>query len=127
MTKLSVARVFDTSVVANTKAFTELSKFFEYMAQFTDNMSRIVRNGISVSDNLDARVITQDLRHNQESVVSINRRPVLVLLGRQSPVSSPITSFTWTLNDAGNLVLKITLANPADTQPITVTLLAIFS
>lgn len=127
MTKLNVARVFDTSVIANSKAFSELSKFFEYMAQFTDNMARIVRNGISVSDNLDARVIVQALRHNQDSVVAINRRPLLVFLGRQAPVSPPIASFTWTLNDQGNLVLRANFADPTYAQPIDVTLLAIFS
>jgi hypothetical protein len=97
------------------------------MAQFTDNMARIVRNGISVSDNLDARVIVQALRHNQDSVVAINRRPLLVLLGRQAPVSPPIASFTWTLNDQGNLVLRANFADPTYAQPIDVTLLAIFS
>lgn len=127
MTKLTTPRVFDTSVIANSKAFQELGKFFEYMSQFTDNISRIVRNGISVSNNLDAQVLTQALRHNQDSVVAISKRPLFVLLGRQAPVSPAIATFTWTLNDSGALVLRASFTDPARTDPIDVTLLAIFS
>lgn len=127
MTKLTVSRVFDTSVIASSKAFQELGKFFEYIAQWTDNLSRIARNGISVGDNLDAQVLTQSLRHNQDSVVAIGKRPLFVLLGRQAPVTPAIATFTWTLNNDGALVLRATFTDPARTDPIDVTLLAIFS
>lgn len=128
MTKLTVPRLFDTSVVANTKAFQELSKFFEYMAQFTDNISRVVRNGVSVGDNLDATVRVQALRHNQDSVVSIGtRRPILVLVGRQAPVTPAIATFTWTFDNDGNLVLRATFTDPNFTGSIDTTILAIFS
>lgn len=79
MTKLSVARVFEVSQVAATKAYGELQSFFEYFNQLTDNLLRVIQNGVGIRDNLDAELKTISLTHGSPTPVAFRKRPVAVV------------------------------------------------
>lgn len=92
--KLSVARVFEVSQIAASKAYGELQPFVSYVNDFTDNVIRVLQKGVGIQDNLDAEIKTASLTHGSGIAVAFRKRPIAVVLCAGSGTAlNPVTSF----------------------------------
>lgn len=92
MAKITISRIFEVSLIATSKAYTELQPFIDYVNGLADNTIRILRNGITLGDNVACSIITQKFTPGQALQFAVTRRPLgIIILASDSPV----TSFVW--------------------------------
>jgi len=126
--KITFGRIFEQSLVGDTKSFEELRPFIEWVQQAVDNTARALTSALTFEDNIDSQYSTQTFRGNavsQSVEFKLKKNPKCVLLAQQSPVSPAAESFTWQLLTNGNVQANIVFSS-APTNGVTVTLLAIF-
>ena len=93
MAKITISRIFEVSLIAASKAYTEMQPFVDYVNGLADNTIRILRNGITLSDNVSCTITTQKFTPGQSLQFAVNARPVgIIILSSDQPV----TSFVWT-------------------------------
>ena len=93
MAKITISRIFEVSLIAASKAYTDMQPFVDYVNGLADNTIRILRNGITLSDNVSCTITTQKFTPGQALQFAVNARPVgIIILSSDSPV----TSFVWT-------------------------------
>jgi hypothetical protein len=91
--KITISRIFEVSLIAASKAYTDMQPFVDYVNGLADNTIRILRNGITLSDNVSCTITTQKFTPGQALQFAVNARPVgIIVLSSDSPV----TSFVWT-------------------------------
>ena len=109
MAKITISRIFEVSLIAASKAYTDMQPFVDYVNGLADNTIRILRNGITLSDNVSCTITTQKFTPGQALQFAVNARPVgIIVLSSDSPV----TSFVWT---PGNDTTQVsgTITSPA--------------
>ena len=93
MAKITISRIFEVSLIAASKAYTDMQPFVDYVNGLADNTIRILRNGVTLSDNVSCTITTQKFTPGQALQFAVNARPVgIIILSSDSPV----TSFVWT-------------------------------
>ena len=93
MAKITISRIFEVSLIAASKAYTDMQPFVDYVNGLADNTIRILRNGITLSDNVSCTITTQKFTPGQALQFAVNARPVgIIILSSDQPV----TSFVWT-------------------------------
>lgn len=103
MTKIQVQRLFEATQVAGTKAYQELTPFFEFFNQMLDNFTRVLRNGIGIADNLDAQIIEIQLQHGKPLAIRVTKAPIEVRIAYSSePLAVPL--FWIQSNSAANQI-----------------------
>jgi hypothetical protein len=91
--KITISRIFEVSLIAASKAYTEMQPFVDYVNSLADNTIRILRNGITLTDNVSCTITTQKFTPGQALQFAVNARPVgIIILSSDQPV----TSFVWT-------------------------------
>ena len=109
MAKITISRIFEVSLIAASKAYTDMQPFVDYVNSLADNTIRILRNGITLSDNVSCTITTQKFTPGQALQFAVNARPVgIIILSSDQPV----TSFVWT---PGNDTTQVsgTITSPA--------------
>ena len=109
MAKITISRIFEVSLIAASKAYTDMQPFVDYVNSLADNTIRILRNGITLSDNVSCTITTQKFTPGQSLQFAVNARPVgIIILSSDQPV----TSFVWT---PGNDTTQVsgTITSPA--------------
>ena len=110
MAKITISRIFEVSLIATSKAYTELQPFIEYVNGLADNTIRILRNGITLADNINCSIITQTMTPNQPLSFAVSARPVGVIVLQSD---RPVTSFVWAYTtDATQISATITSTSP---------------
>jgi hypothetical protein len=107
--KITISRIFEVSLIAASKAYTDMQPFVDYVNGLADNTIRILRNGITLTDNVSCTITTQKFTPGQALQFAVNARPVgIIILSSDQPV----TSFVWT---PGNDTTQVsgTLTSPA--------------
>ena len=93
MAKITISRIFEVSLIAASKAYTDMQPFVDYVNGLADNTIRILRNGVTLSDNVSCTITTQKFTPAQALQFAVNARPVgIIILSSDQPV----TSFVWT-------------------------------
>ena len=93
MAKITISRIFEVSLIAASKAYTDMQPFVDYVNGLADNTIRILRNGITLTDNVSCTITTQKFTPGQALQFAVNARPVgIIILSSDQPV----TSFVWT-------------------------------
>ena len=126
--KITFGRIFEQSLVGQTKSFQELQPFVEWVQQAVDNTARALTSALTFDDNIDSQYSTQTLKGNataQSVEFKVKKAAKAVLLAQQSPVSPVIQSFAWQTLSNGNVKADFVFAS-APTVGVSVTLLAIF-
>jgi len=91
--KITISRIFEVSLIAASKAYTDMQPFVDYVNSLADNTIRILRNGITLTDNVSCTITSQKFTPGQALQFAVNARPVgIIILSSDSPV----TSFIWT-------------------------------
>ena len=109
MAKITISRIFEVSLIAASKAYTDMQPFVDYVNGLADNTIRILRNGVTLSDNVSCTITTQKFTPGQALQFAVNARPVgIIILSSDQPV----TSFVWT---PGNDTTQVsgTITSPA--------------
>ena len=109
MAKITISRIFEVSLIAASKAYTDMQPFVDYVNGLADNTIRILRNGITLSDNVSCTITTQKFTPGQALQFAVNARPVgIIILSSDQPVAS----FVWT---PGNDTTQVsgTITSPA--------------
>lgn len=126
MAKLTVSRIFDVAQLAQSKIYNDIKSFIDYMNSFVDNVIRILTNGVTIKDNLAAAMVTIPCRHNKVVSVTLTKRPIAVLLGRQYPTIPQVTSFTWDYIDGTTIGVTPKFDVPTSTDSLDLTFIAFF-
>ena len=122
MAKITISRIFEVSLIAASKAYTDMQPFVDYVNSLADNTIRILRNGVTLSDNVSCTITTQKFTPGQALQFAVNARPVgIIILSSDQPV----TSFVWT---PGNDTTQVsgTITSPA-TEAFNVKLCVFYS
>jgi len=90
--KITISRIFEVSLIASSKAYTELQPFIDYVNSLADNTIRILRNGITLSDNVSCTITSQKFTPGQALQFAVNARPVGIIVLQSD---QPVTSFVW--------------------------------
>lgn len=110
MAKITISRIFEVSLIATSKAYTELQPFIDYVNSLADNTIRILRNGITLGDNINCSVISQKFTPGQALQFAVNARPVGIIILQSD---APVTSFVWQpLSDATQVTGTVTSSSP---------------
>lgn len=111
MAKITISRIFEVSLIAASKAYTDLQPFIDYVNGLADNTIRILRNGITLTDNVSCTITSQKFTPGQALQFAVNARPVGIIILQSD---SPVTSFVWT---PGNDTTQVsgTITSPATT------------
>lgn len=126
MAKITISRIFDVATLATSKIYSDIKGFVEYMNQFVDNVIRILTNGVTIKDNLSATQFTVPCRHDKIETITLVKRPTVVFLGRQFPVTPQITSFAWDFIDGTTISVKPKFDVPTSTASLDVTFVAFY-
>ena len=109
MAKITISRIFEVSLIATTKAYTELQPFIDYVNGLADNTIRILRNGITLTDNVRCSIITQKLTPGTTLSFAVNSRPVGIIVLQSD---QPVTSFVWSAGEGNQVSATITSTWP---------------
>jgi hypothetical protein len=107
--KITISRIFEVSLIAASKAYTEMQPFVDYVNSLADNTIRILRNGITLTDNVSCTITTQKFTPGQSLQFAVNARPVGIIILQSD---QPVTSFVWT-NGNDTTQVSGTLTSPA--------------
>lgn len=122
--KLTITRLLETSKFLATEVGQAIPSFFDYMAEFVEQVTRSLRRGLTFTDNFDCEVKTVSLAHNAEQVVSATKTVVGVVPLRVISKTSGISSLVWYYSDQGSLVLKASFSDaPTDSKSVVIVLL----
>ena len=92
MAKITISRIFEVSLIATSKAYTELQPFIDYVNGLADNTIRILRNGITLGDNINCSIISQKFTPGTALQFAVNARPTGIIILQSD---QPVTSFVW--------------------------------
>lgn len=101
MAKITISRIFEVSLIASSKAYEEMQSFVEYVNMLADNSIRILRNGITLNDNVNCGIITQRFTPGTSLTFAVNARPTGIIVLQSD---RPITSFTWSYGSTDTAV-----------------------
>lgn len=123
--KITLTRLLETSKYLATEVGQAIPGFFDYMAEFVEQVTRSLRSGLTFSDNFDCEVKTVTLKHNTEQIVSATKSVFGILPVRVVSQGTGIESFAWWYNDQGTLTVKAAFTG-APTAAQSVVLVVLF-
>jgi hypothetical protein len=95
--KFAVTKTFDRSRASASKLLSEAMEFVDWINLFADNVGRILRNGITVADNLDGEYRDVAMLTGVELAIKLPKAPTAILVARSS---APVTSLQWVVRDS---------------------------
>lgn len=124
--KITFGRLFETSLIAKSKAFKELQPLIEWLQQAIDNLARVNTGAVTLSDNIDSNFYTLNIKSaslNVSQEFRLNKVPVALVVAKQTPITPQITSFSWQVLPNGNCQANFIFAT-APAQGVSVSVLA---
>lgn len=109
--KLTATSQFDKKLIEGTQPFKDLESFIDYQIQFNQNVERILRQNVSIADNINCRTVTLTFAPNVPNSFSENRQVLGVI-----PIKStrPITSFYWEITTSGSVNVTVNIPSQAE-------------
>lgn len=129
MGKLPIARIFDTAIIATTKAYQELEPFIGWVQNTIEIFYRTLNGNVTIENNLAATTFTWSVKSTATVVtdtISLGRKPIVLIVAQQNPITPVITSFTWKQVTAGQTQVTFYFSS-APTLGVNVTVLAFFA
>jgi hypothetical protein len=117
--KLTATSQFETRLIDGTKSYDDLRSFIEYQLAFNQNVERILRQQITLADNIACRFVTGPFTSNQEFTFDETR--AIKGITCMSSLQSPVTSLKWVVKDNGSVGVTLTFATTV-TQEATLTI-----
>lgn len=129
--KINLSKLFDTDVIVkrfNDAKVTGIDDFVSSISSLSDQVITILRNNVSLADNIDCKIKTLDLKHNETFTLENPQRLKTVqhlVATRSIPFANPVSSLAWQYNAKGDLELKAQFVG-APTSPVSVTFVMYF-
>lgn len=129
--KINVSSIFETTQIAKTRAFNEISSFFDYFSVFSSNIIRALNNNIGVKDNLDAAYVTYELYDDRDLEVTLKKEPIgIMLVGYEFSLISDkkkyINGFRWSFTADKKVILNVKYS-ASSSDSVKVKLIAFYS
>lgn len=124
--KITLTRVLEISKILATDIGQKIPDFFNYMAEFVEQMVRSLRNGLTFQDNFDCSERIVKLLHNTPQVISSTRAVRAIQIQRVYSQTVSWTALSWYYDDQGNLTIKLGLDPDPGTSTIDVMILILF-
>lgn len=128
MTQIKVSKILDIAKYTATKAGSELADFLLYVSELADQTIRILRNGITFTDNVDCSFLTVNLATGVTSAVNVgSRRPKAIWVAQVVSVLYGVDTFRWYIDGDGSCKVIVNFTgSPAASQQIPVVLLILY-
>lgn len=99
--KLNIPRIFEKSKVLSTEAGQQISELVDFVADFTEQVTRAMRNQITFGDNMDAIVSEVTATDQTETVVyTSNKTPMGVVVLKVMDKDYGVDAFRWYIDDS---------------------------
>lgn len=129
--KITLSKLFDADTVI--KRFLEakvqgIEDFVTAVSDQSDKLIQVLRNNVSIADNIDCLAKDFVMIHNQTLVIENPERLKQVkhiTVTKAMPFANPVTSFAWAYNAKGGIDLKAQFLG-APTASVTVTVIMYF-
>lgn len=123
MAKYNITRLLETTPLLATQAGEQLKGAVNYLSELAENVSRILRNGITFADNVACEIRTVGLKHDTDTVIGA-AKPVTGIIPTRVISQRALDSFAWFYDAQSRLVVRATFGGaPADSQNVTLVLL----
>jgi hypothetical protein len=110
MAKITISRIFEISLISASKAYEEMQPFVDYVNSLADNAIRILRNGITLQDNINCSIISQKFTPSESLTFAVSARPVGVIVLQSD---YPVTSLVWSQGSTDRLIsATVTSSSP---------------
>lgn len=122
MTKWQPTNSFDLQALKDFKEAEKLQPLVDYVNELADNLGRFARNGVSLTDNLNASTSVLSMTSGvSKSIKFVSRKgtPVAAFVGSQSNTSNPINKFVWRPTATGEIALTVWYDNPTPNSDVT--------
>lgn len=119
MAKLNISRLFETSVYLTTQAGQELQPMLEYLSNFTSEVVRNLRAGLTFGDNFLSETKVVSVLSGVNAVILPSKTFPVTQIQISKVYDGQffiVTGFGWTFDINGNLIVNITFGGspPAD-------------
>jgi len=129
--KMTLSKLFDTDVIVkrfNDAKVTGIDDFVSSISSLSDQVITVLRNNVSLADNIDCRVKTLELKHDTSYTFEnpLRLKTVQHIVGtRVIPFANPLTSLAWQYNAKGDIEIKAQFLG-APTAPVSLTFVMYF-
>lgn len=123
--KITITRLLDSAKYLATEVGQAIPDFFTYMAEFVEQATRSLRNGLTFSDNFDCQVKEVKLTSGVASEVSATKAVTGIIPVRVVSQVHGLESFAWWYSDNGKLTVKAVFTS-VPTAPVDVVLVILF-
>jgi len=125
---IRLSRIFDSARLLSTEVGQQISELIDAYSVFTEAIIRALRNNLTFKDNFKCSEVTLNLRHNTEQIVetSGNVLGVFPIKVGQSQILEMVSSFGFSINSAGRLVVKAKFDSAVAGQDYSVTLIVLY-
>lgn len=125
--KLNIPRIFEKSKLLTTEVGQQISEFLDFMTDFSEQVTRALRNQITIADNMDAIVSEVSVPHETESIVYTGgKTPMGITVLKVSDKTYAVDQFRWYIDDSGNTKIWVSFS-PLATANVTVKLAIYFN
>jgi hypothetical protein len=125
--KLNIPRIFEKSKLLTTEVGQQISEFLDFMTDFSEQVTRALRNQITIADNMDAIVSEVSVSHETESIVYTGgKTPMGITVLKVSDKTYAVDQFRWYIDDSGNAKIWVSFS-PLTTANVTVKLAIYFN
>ena len=129
--KINISSLFETTQIAKTRAFGEISSFFDYFSVFSSNIIRALNNNIGVKDNMDATYVTYEIFDDVNLEVSFKKQPIAILLAGYEfnligDKKKYIYGFRWSFTSDKKVILNVKYS-ATSSDSVKINLIVIYS
>lgn len=126
--KLNIPRIFEKSKLLTTEVGQQISEFLDFMTDFSEQVTRALRNQITIADNMDAIVSEVSVPHETESIVYTGgKTPMGITILKVANKDLSVDSFRWYVDESNQTrvwvsyggVSKVTI-NSVSSLPVTI-------
>ena len=104
--KITIPRTFDFSILKDSKTYKENVQFFDWVNSFTDTIVRGLTNQITIADNIDSQVVSQDFTSGTALKIPVKgRTPKAVVFGG---ADTGIANFFYSMDKESLLNITVT-------------------
>ena len=122
--RVTLTRLLETSKYLATEVGQAIPGFFDYMAEFVEQVTRALRSGLTFYDNFDCEVKQVTLKHDTEQILSATKTVTGIIPLRVISKSVGVQSLAWWYSDSGNLTVKIGFTgSPTESQTVVLVVL----
>lgn len=106
--KLNIPRIFEKSKVLSTEAGQQVQELVDFVADFTEQIIRAMRNQITFADNMDAIVSEVTVSDQVETIVYTgNKIPMGIVVLKVMDKDYGVDAFRWYIDDSNQTKIWI--------------------